>query len=142
MTPSASTVPGATATLPPALTSDQQQQLLSIVSSDARITNLTSGVTVASSKLATWNTGQGTLIGGVQILTLTQPATMDEEWRGINWADSAKSTYSVIVYTAKLSNVTRIDIWVDLQKGAVVGWSPNTDAKVEAGPTVVATVTE
>jgi hypothetical protein len=116
--------------------------MTSIVSADARVSALTSGLSTSASRLTAWTNSQGTLIGGVMILSLVQPATLEHEWRSIRWADSTKTIYAVTVYTAKLSNVTTLNIWVDFQKRAVVGWSPNSDAKVETGPTVVATVTE
>ncbi|MGA2286254.1 MAG: hypothetical protein ABSG55_08310 [Dehalococcoidia bacterium] len=103
---------------------------------------LISGLTTTSSKLAAWPNSQGTVIGGVMILSLVQPATLAHEWRSVSWADSSRTTYVVTVYTAKLSNITTIDIWVDLQKGVVVGWSPNSDATIVTPPTIVATVTE
>jgi hypothetical protein len=116
--------------------------MVDIVSADTRISALTSGLTTSKSQLAAWSNGQGTVIGGAMILALSQPATLEHEWRSISWADSTRSTYTVTVYTAKLSNITTIDIWVDLQKGVVVGWSPNTDAHIDTPPTIVATVTE
>jgi hypothetical protein len=116
--------------------------MVSIVSNDARVQALISGLTTTSSKLAAWPNSQGTVIGGVMILSLVQPATLAHEWRSVSWADSSRTTYVVTVYTAKLSNITTIDIWVDLQKGVVVGWSPNSDATIVTPPTIVATVTE
>ncbi len=114
--------------------------MTSIVSADPRITDLLNGLTTSRSQLAPWLDGQGNLIGGVMVLTLSQPATLTHEWRGISWADSTKTIYSVIVYDAQLSNVTRIDIWVDLRTQSVVGWSPNSDATPITTPAIVTTI--
>ena len=97
------------------------------------------GLNVTKSNLVLWTNGQGALVGAAMALTLTQPATIEGEWRSVSWMDAAKTKYGVTVYNAKLSNVTKVDVWVDLGKGAVVGWSPNSDAKVEMGPVMIAT---
>ena len=68
-----------------------------------------------------WANGQGTLIGAGVVMSLAQPATIEGEWRGITWMDSSKTKYGVTVYNAKLSNITTVDVWVDLAKGTC-GW--------------------
>ena len=67
-------------------------------------------------------------------MSLAQPATIEGEWRGITWMDSSQTQYGVTVYNAKLSSITTVDVWVDLAKESVVGWSTNSDVKVESGP--------
>jgi hypothetical protein len=97
------------------------------------------GLSVSDSKLVLWENGEGTLIGGAMALNLAQPATIEGEWRSISWTDSSKSDYAVTIFTAKVSNVTTVNVWVDLRKGEVVGWSPNSDAKPETTPVIIAT---
>jgi len=111
--------------------------VVDLASQDPNVLRITQGLTVSQSNLVLWTNGQAAVIGGAVALTLSQP--IEGEWRSVNWVDSAKTNYGVTVYTARLSNVTTVDVWVDLGKGAVVGWSPNSDAKVETGPVIIAT---
>jgi len=97
------------------------------------------GLSISNTRLVVWANGQGVLVGASVAMSLEQPATIEGEWRGISWMDSSKTKYGVTVYNAKLSNVKTVDVWVDLGKGAVVGWSANSDAKVETGSVIIAT---
>jgi hypothetical protein len=122
----------------PSLTSEQKQNLVDIASKDANITHVMAGLSAPTSSVAAWANSQGTLIGGVVIMNLAQPATIDGEWRGISW-DSSKVSYLITVYTAKFSNVTAVNAWIDLGKAAVVGWTADSGAHVEATPVIIAT---
>jgi hypothetical protein len=121
------------------MTQEQQQEILDLSSRDPNVSRILQGLSVANTKIAVWGNGQGTLIGGAVILTLSQAATIDGEWRGISWVDSSKTNYGVTIYTAKLSNVTAVNVWVDLAKGAVVGWTADSAAKPETTPVIIST---
>ncbi len=123
----------------PTLTSDLKQNLVDLASKDANIARVLAGLSAPKSSVAAWANSEGTLIGGVVVMELSQPATIDGEWRGVSW-DSAKVSYLVTVYTAKFSNVTAVNVWIDLGKAAVIGWTPDAAAKAEATPVVVGTV--
>jgi hypothetical protein len=137
VTPTAAAAPTTATPSDSTLTSEQQQEILDLISRDPNVLRVMQGLAVANTKIVLWNNGQGTLIGCATAITLAQPATIDGEWRSVAWVDSSQTTYGVTIYTAKLSNVTTVNVWIDLGKGAVVGWSANSDAKVETGPVII-----
>ena len=120
------------------LTAAQQQEITDIASRDANVLRITQGLSIANTKVVAWSNSQGTLIGAGVAMSLAQPATIEGEWRSVSW-DSSQTTYGVTVYTAKLSNVTTVNVWVDLTKGAVVAWSANRTATLETDPLIIAT---
>jgi hypothetical protein len=120
------------------LTAAQQQEITDLTSHDPNVLRITQGLSIANTEVVPWYNSQGTLIGAGVAMTLAQPATIEGEWRTVNW-DSSRTLYGVTILTARLSNVTTINVWVDLTKGAVVGWSPNRTAKPETAPLIIAT---
>ena len=120
----------------PSLTVPQRQQVADIAVDDPRIRQLIQEQPAEVAGVVVWTKGTGELIGGVVTLRLTGPRTVQGEWLGLDYdrTEATSPPYTSVPYRAKYSNVTSLEVMVDLDRGQVVGVTPDHDAEAEGTP--------
>lgn len=122
----------------PKLTVQQRQQVAGIAVNDPRIRKLIQEQPVEVADVLVWTKSNGELIGGVVTLALAGPRRIAGEWLALNYdgTEATSPPYETVPYGATYSNVTSLTVMVDLNRGQVVGVSPDQDAQAEGTPEV------
>lgn len=147
-TPAAGSVdPAASSYTIPRLSLAQKEQVGALAQADPQVVRLLqaaspSGLNPQVSEVAVWHTKDLTLIGGVVTITLGQATTLEGDWPGVvhechEASLPGKAFYMQVGYREKYSNVTSLLIFVDLNRGQVVGINPGPGARLEGEPVLL-----
>jgi hypothetical protein len=121
-------------TLPP-FTEEQRATIRSLTASDPRFVALAAphladvDAAVDSAEIVPWTDGID-LVGGVITVTLSGSEEVGGEWLGMNWDEGSQPgtdalPYDSVPYEATFDGVTGIRVFVDLERSAVAGISPD-----------------
>jgi hypothetical protein len=119
----------------PTLSPEQQQTLREVALTDPAVQTLLSlgGATITNatpSVVGVWHTGPGQVIGGTVLLKLTLPLTISGTWPGFNYNEGASPPYTKTWIQATYTNITALDIIVDLERREAISVLPERGAKL------------
>lgn len=128
----------------PTPNAEQREQISALALAEPRVARLLQsssvpGLTPQVTKVTPLTSGT-TLVGGVAELALGQATTLEGEWPGIaspcrrGGEQPATPVHTPTLYRARYSNVTTLDVFVDVNTGQVIGISPGIGAQLEGEP--------
>lgn len=121
----------------PALDTSQRVRIMSILSSDKGITSLLAGHSFTQVGTTAWTRSEGTIIGAAVRLELIHQATLAGNWSVLqyNCNDGGVQPYTVSIYSAKQSNVSYLDLLIDLGLERVVATQADPRSAIAGGIT-------
>ena len=122
----------------PTLNPAQQQRATDLATSSQAVGPKLAGAAARVGTVVPWTTTYGEVIGAVVTLRLPQARDIDGEWLAIQYDPEEKASppYQSVPYRAHHANVTALVVFIDLQRGAVVGLTPDPDSTVVGTPEV------
>lgn len=117
--------------LVPSLTRAQREQAIALITADPRLKALLGDRPWQIKEVGVWHTSTGRVIGAAAMVVLSGPTTLEGEWLGMDWDESRSPPYLSVPLRAKFSNVSHIEVSVDLERGEVVSLFPGLGARLE-----------
>ncbi len=115
----------------PQLTEDEENLIVEIAELDPRVQAVLAGNAYSIEAVSVWHTEE-TLqkIGGGVIFEFAEPVEVTMEWPGFRFEDTVAGTYVETTRHYRASNVTQLNVLVDLRTGTVASIGPGFGAVI------------